>query len=86
MGTMKTPFNDAVETLVPKGSASDDAHSPKGSGSPIDNSPFKDALETKVPNSRTGGALPEVLIDKGIASPKTGLGSLPEPGKSFKLG
>jgi hypothetical protein len=83
--SIKTPFKDAIETSVSKGSAVNDKHSPSSSGSPL-KTMFGDALETKVPNTRTGGALPEVLIDGGIASPPTGLQNLPEPGKKFTIG
>lgn len=80
---MKTPFNDAVETSVSKGSAVPDAHAPSSSGSPISNSPFKDALETKVPNTRTGGVLPEKLFENSVATPVT---KPPVPGEKFKIG
>ena len=82
---IKTTFKDSIETSVPKGSAVNDKNSPSSSESPL-KTMFNDAIETKVPNTRTGGALPEVLIDGGIASPATGLGNLPEPGKKFTIG
>jgi hypothetical protein len=82
MAAMKTPFTDAIETVVPKGSA-DNTPMPSSGGTAITNSPFGDALETKVPNTRTGGMLPECSMDRGIAAP---VPSLPEPGKTFKIG
>ena len=86
MGVLKTPFQDATETQVPKGSAAGASNLPSSSSAGISNSPFKDALETKVPNSRTGGALPEVLIDNSVKGPATGLANVPTPGEKFKIG
>lgn len=79
---LKTPFKDAIETQVPKGSANN-APSPAGGTSPIQDSPFKDAVEKQVPNTRTGGLLPEKQLDEGFSysTPK-----YPEPGKTFKIG
>lgn len=82
MGAMKTQFNDAIETSVPKGSQVNDKNSPSAGASPM-RTMFSDALETKVPNTRTGGALPERLLDNNIAAP---VPDLPEPGKTFKIG
>ncbi len=86
MGIMKTPFTDAVEAQVPKGTGTSVPHLPSGSGSPIDNCAFKDALEDHVPNGRTGGVLPEHTMETGIKTPATGLGSVPTPGEKFKIG
>lgn len=78
---MKTPFTDAVETTLPK-VGGDNVPMPASSGSPLTTC-FGDALETKVPNTRTGGALPEVNVDKSVHAP---VPVPPETGKTFKIG
>jgi len=80
---MKTCFEDAIETKVPSVGGNTVPNLPSGSGSPITNSPFKDAIETHVPNTRTGGLLPEHMMDTNIA-PKVPVP--PETGKTFKIG
>lgn len=82
MATMKTPFEDAVESKVPSVGGNEVPNLPSGSGSPI-STPFKDAIEDHVPNRRTGGLLPEHNMDTNIA---VKVPVPPETGKTFKIG
>ena len=83
MSLTNSPFNDAVEKKVPSVGGNDVPHTPSGGASPVEGIAFTDAIAKQVPNSRTGGLLPEHNMDTGFShsTPKW-----PEPGKTMKIG